>query len=1134
MKDSSKQEHFKLKTKRMRSGSSLISRVKLAGMVRTLKITAFLALFICIKANGKAFSQQISLSLKNVPLSTVFKEIQNQTNYQFLYTEEVLSSKKKVTLQVKDAALETVLQKFLAPENLEYVIDAQTIVVRKKTIPVPTFTLKDISGKIVSENGDPIAGASIVVKGTSVGTSSDANGNFKLETAQEKVTLVISFVGFETKEVVVSGNAPINITLANKSEAMEDIVVIGYGTQKKIDVTGAISTVKASEVNQGINQSVPHALQGRASGVTVLQSAGDPGAGVSMRIRGAGTLNDNNPLYVVDGIIGSIDGINPSDIENISVLKDAASAAIYGSRGANGVVIVTTKKGRREQPTTITVNSSQGIQQAWKMPTALTAEERNLIHKEALTNDQTPTTEPIWDYYNNPQNATTRTDWFREVLQNAYTTSNDVSINSGTKTSNYAFSLGYLNTDGIVRGSNFKRYNVRFNSQHEIVKNLTFGENISIVVGDRRSVATRASWDGVLSSALFNFRNIPVYENEAEQIYGAPMGDFPNPVASINSRDNFSRNASVGGNFYLEYKFLKSFTAKTDFAYNYAFNKNKGFVAVAKNGGRGLSENSLSENFTTGSTWIWNNTLNFDREFGKHRVSALAGMSAESGIVEWTSSGTAKNFSNQHPSLRYLSNATLFQGFPSGGADDYTLQGYFGRVGYSFDDKYILAANIRRDGSSKFAPNTRWGTFPSISAGWRVSEEAFFESLSNAISDFKIRGSWGKLGNDKIPNYQFYSTVSTVDAPTLNGEIFTAVAQNKMANPDIRWEVTTQTDVGFDLGLFDNKFSLAFDYFHKNTTDILVRVPLISSLGVGESPFRNAGNVTNKGYEAQLAYRNQHNKLRYEVTANFSQVKNKLESFGIEGASDIYISDYKNINVGRFAEGTPLGHFYVLNKLGIFQTQAEIDSHVDKDGNLIQPNAVPGDFKFEDVNGDGTINANDRINAGNSFPTFTYAFGGLLNYGAFDFNMLWVGTRGNKIFNGITLGGKLMQGTGYNNGKGILDRWTPDNTNTDIPRVSVRDLNNNRAYSTFFIEDGSYLRLKYLTVGYTFGKNLAGNNIIKFRLFATAQNLLTFTKYSGFDPEVGADLDYSGNMYGVDRGVYPQARTYILGINFNL
>ena len=1114
-------------------------RSRLLRTMRVLKFTVFLIVVLCLRVDGKAYSQEINLSLKNTPITKVFKEIQKQSGYQFLYSDEILHPGKRIDVSLKNASIRETLEKFLFPEGLDFVIDDKTIVLRRKTIvqPKTTETPKaiDITGRVVNEKGEPVSGASIVIKGTSTGASSDASGNFSLQTSQARVTLVISSVGYETKEITVTGTAPVNIVLSPKETTAEEIVVIGYGTQKKVDVTGAISTIKAADVNQGINQSVSHALQGRAAGVTVMQNSGAPGEGVEIRVRGSGSINDNSPLYVVDGIIsGGISGLNPADIESISVLKDAASAAIYGSRGANGVVIVTTKKGRRDQKTSISYNTSHGIQQAWKMPEALNAEERNLIHKEALTNDGTPTTDAIWNYYNNPDNAVTRTDWFKEVLKPAYFASHDLAIRGGSSRSNYAFSLGYLDNNGIVKNTNFKRYNIRFNSQHELFKNLTFGENIYAIISDQKSGEFRGAYDGVLSSALFNFRNIPVYTDEANGIYGTPSGDFPNPVASLNSRNYRNKSIGLGGNVYLEYKFLGMFTAKTDFAYNLGYGKNKNFVAIAEGGGRGLNENSLSEYFTTSNTWIWNNTLNFDKSFGGHRIAALVGMSSEAGYNDWTSSGTAKDFSNQEKALWYFNNAGTFPNHVTGSADDYSLVGYFGRISYAFEDKYLLAANIRRDGSSKFAPDYRWGTFPSISGGWRVSKEKFFDPISETVSDFKIRASWGQLGNDKIPNYQYYSTVSSVGSPTLNGVAFTSVAQNRLANTTIKWEVTTQTDFGIDVGFMRNRLLLSADYYSKKTTDILVRVPLVSSFGVGVAPYRNAGEVTNKGFEFSATFRDDGTKkLRYEISANIASVKNKLETLGVTGAKQIFTSDYKNTSVGRIAEGEALGHFYVLQSLGIFQTQSEVDNYVDKNGDIIQPNAVAGDLKFQDTNEDGVISADDRINAGNSFPRFTYSLNTSLNYGGFDMNMMWSGSQGNKIFNGLTIGGKLMQGASYNNSVDILDRWTPDNTATGIPRVSVKDLNNNRAYSTFYIEDGSFLRMKYLSFGYTFNNNFLGPNISKLRVFLTFQNLITITKYSGFDPEIGSDIGYNANMYGVDRGAYPQAKAYILGINFN-
>lgn len=1125
------------KTNGMRATCIVGRERRISAMMKTLKFTLFLTLFLSAKVNGEVLAQSLNLSLKNVSIPKVLKEIRNQTNYELLYAEGIINQQKKVSINVSNANITEVLDIcFPTDGNLEYVIDEKTIIIRRKTSFTPKVQQVDITGRVVSADGSPISGASVVIKGSSQGTSTDDSGNFRIESTQARVVLVISFIGFESKEVTISGSAPVTITLEPKSETSEEIVVIGYGTQKKVDVTGAISTIKAADLNQGINQSASHALQGRAAGVTVMQNSGAPGEGVEIRVRGAGSINDNSPLYVVDGIIsGDINGLNPADIESISVLKDAASAAIYGSRGANGVVIVTTKKGRREQKTSISYNTSHGIQQAWRMPDALNAEERNLIHKEALTNDGTDPGDAVWNYYNDPQNAVTRTDWFKEVLKPAYISSHDLAIRGGSSRSNYSFSLGYLDNNGIVTGTNFKRYNVRINSQHELFKNLTFGENIYATVTDQKAGEFRGAYDGVLSSALFNFRNIPVYTDKANNIYGTPSGDFPNPVASLNSRDNRNKNLSLGGNAYLEYKFLGMFTAKTDFAYSLGYGKNKNFVAIAQGGGRGLNQkNSLSEYFTNGNTWIWNNTLTFDKNFGRHHVAALIGMSSEAGYSEWTTSGTANDFSNQDRALRYFNNAGSFPNHVGGSADDYSLVGYFGRVSYAFEDRYLLSANIRRDGSSKFAPQYRWGTFPSVSAGWRVSKEKFFEPISDVVSEFKVRGSWGQLGNDKIPNYQFYSTVGSVESPTLNGEAFTALAQSRMANTNIKWEVTTQTDIGIDLGFMSNRLIASVDYYNKKTTDILVRVPLVSSYGVNTAPFQNAGVVSNKGFEFSATFRDAgKGKLGYEVTANVATVKNKLETLGVTGANQIFTSDYKNTQVGRMAEGEALGHFYVLQSMGLFQTQAEVDSYVDKDGNKIQPNAVPGDIKFQDTNGDGVISADDRINAGNSFPQFTYSLNTSLNYGGFDMNMMWSGSHGNKIFNGLAVGGKLMQGAGYNNSVDILNRWMPNNTNTDIPRVSIKDLNGNNRYSTFYIEDGSFLRMKYLSFGYTFNNKKMGPNISKLRVFLTFQNLITITKYSGFDPEIGSDVGINANMYGVDRGAYPQAKAYILGVNFN-
>ncbi|MEO6960449.1 MAG: TonB-dependent receptor [Puia sp.] len=995
----------------------------------------------------------------------------------------------------------------------------------------------EISGKVIDEKGEPVSGASVVVKGGGAGTSTDARGNFKIMVPNQQSVLVISSVGYSMKEVEVGTTGFVSVVLARKENVADEVVVIGYGTQRKVDVTGAISTVSGGDVRQGINQDIAHALQGRATGVTVIQNSGEPGAGVEIRIRGAGSLNDNSPLYVVDGIVTSgISGLNPADIENFSILKDAASAAIYGARGANGVVIVTTKKGRRGQAQTISFNTSQGVQQAWRMPKWLDAPQMNMIHKEALTNDGVPVTDPAWTFYNDPTNDTTRTDWFKQIFQKGYTSTYDLAIRGGSDKSNYSLSLGYLNNNGIVEGTFFRRYNVRFNSQYEILKNLTFGENIGIVVGDQKTQDIRGDYTGIINSAAFNFRTTPVWADKANQIYGSPSGDFPNAVAAINGHDNRNSSDNLGGNIYLEYKLLGFLTARSDFGYNWTYGKSKNWTSIEQNGGRGLNSNGLSEGYSTNEVWVWNNTLSFDKTYGKHHIAALAGISAENGSYTSTNPQNATGFSIQDPALRFYNNAGSFTNVTTGGADDYSLQSYFGRISYEYAGKYMIAGNIRRDGSSKFAPNYRWGNFPSVSAGWRISKENFFSSLSNAFSDLKIRASWGQLGNDKIPNYQYYSTITGQDQPTLGGNAATAVAQNSLSNNTIHWETTTQKDIGVDMGFLQNRLSVTADYYDKKTDGILVQVPLLNSYGVGNAPYQNAGVVTNKGYEFTVTYRSPGTtKFNYEVSANIAHVKNNLQTLGVPGASDILNSNYKNYYVGRTSVGLPIGSFYVLKALGIFQTQDEINSYTSKNGTLIQPNAVPGDEKFYDANGDGVIDAKDRTYTGNSFPVYTYSFNASATYGGFDFNMLWIGSQGNEIFNGLRQGGMFLQGLAYNNSPEILNRWTPENKGGTVPRVTSTDLNNNKAFSTLYIEDGSFLRMKYLTFGYTFNSNTVGHVISKLRVFVTFQNLITITKYTGFDPEIGSDVGQNSynNMFGVDRGVYPQAKSYILGVNLN-
>ncbi len=994
-----------------------------------------------------------------------------------------------------------------------------------------------ISGTVTDGlSGDPLIGVNVVIAGTTTGVITDYNGNYTISVPDESALLEFSFIGYNKESVTVGTQSILDVILSPSIESLSEVVVVGYGTKTKTEITGSVASVAVDELNTGVNESVGNALQGRVTGVTVMQNSGSPGGGVEIRVRGNGSINDNSPLYVVDGlIVDDISTLNTADIDQMSVLKDAASAAIYGARGANGVVVITTKKGKRNEKVSVSFNTSHGVQSVWKLPTSLTAEERNTIHTEALTNDGTDASSSLWDYYNEEDNAVTRTDWFDEIFNTGYLSNSDLSLRGGSEKANYSFSLGYMNNKGTLEGTNFKRYNIRINTQFEPLKSLIIGENVSLVHSHQKYAQVASDYDGVLSAALFMFRDIPVYEDEENDVYGSPSGDFPNPVASLNVKNNHLKQYDATGNVYLEYEFFDIFTFRTDAGYHFNFYNKKEYTGVADGGGRGLDQSDLYQKDVTTNKYSWTNTLNGDKRIDKHHISGLVGMSIEHELQEYTIN-EATDFTSDDVALQYFDNATTYSYNVEGSATDYSLMSYFGRLSYSYDNKYMMAGNIRADGSSRFASSNRWGVFPSASAGWMLSRESFFDGLDDYVSNAKIRLSWGQLGNDKIDDYQYYSTIdSDIGSPTLDGASYSAVAQNSIANSSIKWEVTTQTDLGIDLGFFNNKLLLGLDIFDKETSDMLVQVPLVSSMGVEEAPYKNVGKVSNKGYDLGITYQNKDNDFKYDVTVNFSQVKNELVSMGIEGSNEIFVSEYKNSYVGRMAEGEPIGHFYVKNALGIFKSEEEINSYVDDDGNLIQPEAKPGDVKFEDVNGDGDINDDDRINGGSSFPDFTGSLNFSASYKGFDFNMLWSGSYGNKIFNGLKYGGVFMIGTDYNNSTEILDRWTEDNPDASLPRVTIDDDNNNKDYSTLYIEDGSYARMKYLTFGYTFSDNLITNsNISKLRLYVTMQNLITLTNYSGYDPEVGVDSgNDQANMFGVDKGTYPQAKAFIVGLNLN-
>ncbi len=996
---------------------------------------------------------------------------------------------------------------------------------------------KTITGIVYDENGETMIGANVVEKGTTNGAMTDIDGKFTLEVS-ENARLVISYIGYTSQELSVSGKTDFTIRMSGDTQALEEVVVVGYGTQKKANLTGAVATMKAGNIQNAPVTGLDHAMQGKMAGVTVYQNSGAPGASASVRIRGIGTIGENDPLYVVDGMpVSDLNDINPNNIERIDVLKDAAAAAIYGSRAANGVVLVQTKKGTASDKINVTFNTHHGWQRAANKIETLSAADRNMIHSEAYKNSG----QDIPEYYSSPEAQMTQTNWQDEILDDfAYISNYDVGLSGGSDKAKYNVSAGHMANNGILKRTDFARTTFRINTTFDLSNKVRFGENLLISKNENGYANTTGEYTGALFSALVYHPDVPVYNSEGELSGAILGGDVQNPVGIINRRDRKENRTRILGNAYLEWDVVEGLKLKTDIGYDQTNSHDKWFVPRVPEEGRKSDNNELTEYDYTEERWISTTTLNYNKSYNKHTFDVLLGTSLEAADIDYRSSRVA-GFISEDPDARYPSAGTEVKWY-TGGREEWSLLSYFGRLDYNFDERYLLSLNLRGDASSKFAEENRWGWFPSFAAGWRVSEEAFFEDAKETISNLKIRGSWGQLGNQNIgSNYPLYTTIrNTTDSDGYNivfgsGETsFIGRYEDGIVNPDIKWEVTTQSNIGVDVSFFNNKLELIADYYKKKSSDILLQVPITSLAGVNTAPWVNAGEVENEGFEMALTYNNQDSEFRYSITGNFSTVSNEVTRLGA-GTEAIYGSTFRGNTVSRTIVGEPIAHFFGLKTDGIFANTDEINAYTNVEGELIQPNATPGDLKFVDVDGNGIINADDRVNIGDGFPDFTYGLNFSAEYKGFDISMFMQGVEGYQVLNGLRYTG-LFVDPRYNQMSDILDRWTETNLGASIPRVALSDPNGNRQISDFFVEDADYLRLKTLTLGYTLPKPVSNSlGIEKLRLYFTGQNLLTFTGYSGFDPEIGESYpdSYGITELGVDRGQYPQPKTFIFGLNIN-
>lgn len=981
-----------------------------------------------------------------------------------------------------------------------------------------------ITGTVSDPFGTPLPGVNIVVKGTSNGTSTDFDGEFSIST-KAPATLVFSYVGFATTEVTITGSQEITLTLEETNNTLDEVVVVGYGTQTKKEITGAV-TVIGSEMIEELNPvRVEQALQGRVAGVNITSQSGSPGSASTISIRGISTNGANQPLILVDGnVIEDLSVINPNDIESINVLKDA-TAGIYGVRAANGVILITTKGGRKNTGLRIDLDTYTGIQETSRKLPMLNATEYAVIINEAwVAGGEAP---PFPNY----TLLGTGTDWQDEVFETAFLSDVNLNIYGGGEKSTYSFGAGYLTQDGIVGGSNanFNRFTGRGSYGLDLLKNLKLSTTAIYTLSNRNTLSENAL-GSVLFNALNMAPNLTVRDANGDYTLAEGLGnEVINPVAQMANTYNDNQVDKISGTAGLSYTFLDHFKAESRYQFNYSEVRGKSFSPeVFYGSGKvfNVTRNSVNESENFYRDYTWDAFLTYENSFADdHNLKVLLGTSV------FKSTGDSYGFTGFEIPGNSYENASIANA--SDVVDNYLtvsnrifdsrLLSYFARVQYNYKDKYLLSGVIRRDGSSNFGPKYKFGYFPSGSIGWVITEEPFFGE-SSTLPFLKVRASYGVLGNDRIGSYGFVSLLNGEGVYVFDDELFYGIASGQLSNPEIRWEKQKTLDVGIDARLFDSKVDFTIDYFKKTTEDLLL-IPQVSGIlgtaapGAG-APIVNAGSVENKGIEVAIGYTQiVSDDFDFNINYNFTTLKNEVVFVGNENG---FLTG-GSFGVGleppsRMEAGQPIGYFYGLKTDGIFQNQAEVDAHA------TQANAAPGDWRYIDQNGDGLIDGDDRVNIGDPIPEVTMGLNIGFNYKNFDFTAYAFASIGNDIVRNYERNQPLTNKTLY-----YLDRWTGAGSTNEFPRVTI-GANSNNLFSDFFVEDGSYLRLQNVQLGYSLDRNkLEKFHIRKLRFYVSVNNLFTLTKYSGYDPSASSGAPIGG---GIDQGFYPVPRIYNLGLNF--
>lgn len=1021
-----------------------------------------------------------------------------------------------------------------------------------------------VSGNVKDATGEFVIGASVLVKGTTNGTITDIDGNFTLTGLSAGSVIEVSYIGYVTQSLTVKDATPLQIVLKEDTETLDEVVVVGYGVQKKSVVTASIAKVSSDDLASTAPTRMDNALKGLAAGVTVTSSSGQPGAAAQIRVRGIGTINNSDPLYIVDGmpIEGGLDYLNPNDIASIEVLKDAASGAVYGARAANGVILVTTKTGKIGA-TKVSYDFSYGWQNAWKKRDVLNASQYAMMINEGYTNAG------MDPKYSNPNAYGTGTDWQDLVFNdNAPMMNHQLSVSGANEKVSYLFSAGYYTQDGIVGGnydrSNYERLTLRSNTQYTLfdekenrnwLNSLKFTSNLSYARVESTSIDANSTWGSPLGSALAlspiltpydegdaaqeqldKYANtegyVPMYDPHNGKLFSIPgseYGEMTNPLANLSLPGTVGWSHKFVANFSAELQIWDNLKFKTSYGADLSFWGDDGYTPeyYLRNGGFSTHSTAFSSKYD-GLVWQLENVLMYDKTIGKHGFSVILGQSAKktTGSYLW---GSRNNINNYDRPYIDASNGLAENGDrDAAGAptETSTLASLFARASYNYDERYMLQVTVRRDGSSRFGANNHYAVFPSFSLGWNLTNEKFMQRRPDWLTTTKVRLSWGKNGNENIGNFR-YTVLTSAGNNAIFGaseSVINGVKASGLANPDLRWEESEQLDLGLDFGFFNNALTFTADYYKKTTNGMLMTMNIPSYVGESK-PIGNVGKMENSGLEMEISYKFNVADWNFRVAGNATYLKNKLIEYGND-------SGWANLDafqgagtISRAQNGKPFPYFYGYKTAGIFQNYDEINAYTNAEGGLIQPNAVPGDVRFVDVDGNGVITEDDRTDIGKGMPDWTFGFNFNASWKNFDFSMMWQGTAGNDIFDAT----RRTDISASNLPSWMLERWTGEGTSNRIPHFVLGD-NVNWQSSDLYVYNGSYLRLKNIQLGYTLPQSITSKAFISsLRVYVAAENLLTFTQYHGFDPEISS----GGTSLGIDYGVYPQARVFTVGLNLN-